>query len=190
MNVSRRQRHQVLLRVGRDPGARSGPSQSGRAAGGRVLAGEDLGADRGRSRRDLAHRPLRPRGDILLHQRGAARLRAARTAARPRRALARPANHPCGLDQGGHDCAPKRSAEARLPASATAIRPGYSRASGGCSRSAASVARRSTSIRPVGSSWSTQRSANSPAIRASGKRTRSGGASCNSSAIEKKWRKL
>ena len=67
-----------------------------------------------------------------------------------------------------------------LPATATAIRSGYCRASGGCLRSAASVARRSTSIRPAGSSWSTRRSGNRPAIRASGRRTRSGGASCES----------
>ena len=73
-----------------------------------------------------------------------------------------------------------------LPA-ATAIRSGYWRASGGCSRSAAYVARRSTSIRRVGSSWSTRRSGNRHAIQVSGRRTRSGGAWCNSSAIDREY---
>ena len=70
--------------------------------------------------------------------------------------------------------------------SATAIRSGYWRASGGCSRSVAYAVRRSSSIRPAGSSWSTRRSGNRPAILASGRRTHSGGASYNSSAIDRR----
>jgi CubicO group peptidase (beta-lactamase class C family) len=65
-----------------------------------------------------------------------------------------------------------------------AIRSGYWGASGGCSRSAASAARRSTSTRRAGSSWSTRRSEDRPAIQVSERQTRSGAVSCNSSAID------
>ena len=88
------ERDPVLLRLRRDPGARPRAVARGRAPGRRVPAGEDLAADRGRGRRDLARRPLGPGGHVLLPQRGPARLRAARPAAGPRRQLARSADHP------------------------------------------------------------------------------------------------
>jgi hypothetical protein len=64
--------HEILLRVGRDPGVGPGPSSRDRASGRRLPAGENLGAHGGRGRCDLAHRPLRTGGDLLLPQRGAA----------------------------------------------------------------------------------------------------------------------
>ena len=75
----------------------------------------------------------RPGGNLLLPQRGAARLCTPGTAARPRRELARPADH--SLRPGSRRprvCA--QASRSPVPA-ATAIRSGYCRASGGCSRS-------------------------------------------------------
>jgi hypothetical protein len=99
----------------------------------------------------------------------------------PMTELAREANHPCGLDRGHGACAPRSTSS--LP-DARGIRSGYYRESGGCLRFAAFVAKRSTSTRSAGSSRSTRRSGNRPAILASLKQMRSGEASCNSSAID------
>jgi len=60
-------------------------------------------ANRGRGRRHLDHRRLGAGGDLLLSQRGTARLRAACFAARARRAGRRPADHPKGVVARGHD---------------------------------------------------------------------------------------
>ena len=57
---------EVLLCLGRDPGARPRATKRGRSPSRRLLAGEDLAADGGRSRRDLAHRPRGPGGSVVL----------------------------------------------------------------------------------------------------------------------------
>src|SRR4029434_2884138 len=67
---------------------------------------------------------------------------------------------------------------------ATAIRPGSSRTSPGCSRSSAYGGRRSTSISPAGSSWSTPPCASCRSIRPAPRRSRSGAASCATSAAD------
>ena len=84
---------QLFLCLGRDAGARPCATRRGRAAGRRVPSREDLGAHGGRSGRNVARRPLRPGGDLLLPQRRVARLCATWPAAGPRRELARPTNY-------------------------------------------------------------------------------------------------
>ena len=154
------ERRPVLLRIRRDPGAWSGPSKRGRAAGRRVLSGQDLGANRGGSRRHLDYRRLGAGGDLLLSQRGAARLRAARFAARARRSGRRPADHPEGVVVRGYDHRPERLApqesmgphrlrlwlsDLDLSRRASHVRPDRRR-----------MARPSTSIRRAVSSWFTR----------------------------------
>jgi len=68
-------------------------------------------------------------------------------------------------------------------AAATGIRSGYWRATGDVRTPGHTWPRRSSSIRRAASSWSTRRSENRPAIQASERKTLSGRASCNSSAI-------
>src|SRR5713101_8235491 len=68
----------------------------------RLPGRKDLAPDGRRGRRHVARRPLGPGGDILLHQRSPARLRASGALARARGQLARPTAHPRRVDQGRH----------------------------------------------------------------------------------------
>ena len=122
--------------------------------------------------------------DILLPQRGAARLRAARPAARPRRELARPAAHPRRVDRGApRTCAPDQPH--LRPGTATPffgygyqawIFPGERRMF-----ALLGVRGQAIFVDPAaGSSWSTPRSRRPPAIPGGRERkpARSGRASC------------
>ncbi len=148
------ERHEVLVRLGRDAGAGPGAACRDRPSGRRVPPGEDLAAHRRRGRRDLAHRQVRPGSDVLLPQRGSARLCAARPAARARRQLAWPPADPGAMDPRRDD-RPRGSAASPARArprgsSATGTRRGSSPGSA-CSHSSACEDRRSTSIRKAGS---------------------------------------